>query len=198
MTEPATAPTDDGAPALRVLPSPDDDAAPAPEVVDGSSEGAYQLWAWATDQNAAEVARRLALPERTVQDWAKRHGWRARLEQDRKELAERTWRSLETALVGVAPQIVRRLNKIATGQGDTKRVQLKDGTVAEVDVPVPYQAQVIAANSLLDRFGLSAANAPRERPAGTPASEEVFDRDSFMALSPEERARWLDERRRRA
>ena len=184
------------APSLHVLPPPAEDAATpppptgaplVPAVVDGDAETAYQLWAWECDQNAAEVARRLSLPERTVQRWAKDGGWRTRLDRERKELAGRTWRAVEVALIGVAPEIVKRLHGIAMGKGDTKRVRLKDGTLADVELPIPYQAQVVAANSLLDRFGLSAANAPRERPADPRGDEDTLDPAKVAAMSQEER-----------
>ncbi|MDP9358200.1 MAG: hypothetical protein M3Q71_20655 [Chloroflexota bacterium] len=191
------------APAHRVL---------TPELLDTDREAVYQRWAYVDGQNAAETARALGLSPRTVQDWAQREGWRHRLDAERKEQTARVWSVAELALLRAVPRVIERLERIALGQGDVKPQLTKDGELVEVEIPIPYQAQVNAANSLLDRFGLSSVQlhqhqlAPAPTAPTTPASTghdttatptTPLTREAAMAMTPEQRQQWELARRRR-
>ncbi len=188
------------APAHRVL---------TPELLDTDREAAYQRWAYVDGQNAAETARALGLSPRTVQDWAQREGWRHRLDAERKEQTARVWSVAELALLRAVPRVIERLERIALGQGDAKLQLTKDGEPVEVEIPGPYQAQVNAANSLLDRFGLSSVQLHQHQVSTTPTSPASTDhnttttpttpltREAAAAMTPEERAQWERARRQR-
>ena len=45
-----------------------------PDILDGDREAAYLVYATEADGNAAETARILGIPERTVQHWARVDG----------------------------------------------------------------------------------------------------------------------------
>ena len=139
-----------------------------PEVVDGQREQAYLLWAWKLDRNAAEVGRALGVPPRTVQRWAVDDDWKGRREAERRSLGRRARAGLELRVLGVVDDLAASLVRIATGQGDTITTLTRRGEVVEVDYPVPYQARVHAANSLLDRLGIV---------PGAPADEDDRDED---------------------
>ncbi len=152
-----------------------------PDVLDADREAAYLVYATQADGNAAEVARLLGIPERTVQHWARVDGWPARLDSERSRLAAVAVRAAQLALGQAVNPVVARLVRIALGQGDTKTVLDKRGEPVTVEIPVPYQAQVNAANSLLDRFGFGPG-----MPA--PAGGDDDDQDDGRPLTPRELA----------
>ena len=162
-----------------------------PDVLDGDREAAYLVYATQADGNAAETARILGIPERTVQHWARLDGWPARLDSERSRLAAVAVRSAQLALGQALHPVVAGLVRIAIGQGDTKTVLDKRGDPVTVELPVPYQARVNAANSLLDRFGFV---------AGMPApADDRGDGDEDRPRTPQElqaRSRQLLEARR--
>ena len=125
-----------------------------PEPADDPRERAYLLWAWRLDGNAAEVGRALGIPARTVQRWAREGTWTARHATERRSLGRRAWAAAEVRMLGVVEDLIAAQIKIATGQGDKITTLTRRGEAVEVDYPVPYQARVNAANSLLDRFGI--------------------------------------------
>ncbi len=127
-----------------------------PDVLDGDREAAWLVYATEADGNAAETARILGIPERTVQHWARVDGWPARLDSERVRLGAVAVRSAQLALGQALHPVVTRLVRIALGQGDTKTIADRTGRPVTVELPVPYQASVNAANSLLDRFGFVA------------------------------------------
>ncbi len=195
----------------------------APELLDTDREATYQRWAYVDGQNAAETARALGLSPRTVQDWAQREGWRHRLDAERKEQTARVWSVAELALLRAVPRVIERLERIALGQGDVKPQLTKDGELVEVEIPIPYQAQVNAANSLLDRFGLSSvqlhqhqlsttprttspaptthdhgADTPRPFDPANPDPAAPLTREQALAMSPEQRRAWEEARRSRS
>ena len=194
-----------GAPAHQTL---------TPDVIPTDREGAYQRWAYLDGQNAAATARALGLSENTVRSWATRDGWRGRLDQERQEQMQGVRSVAELALIRAVPDVIDRLHRIALGQGDTKPVLTKDGEVVEIEQPIPYQAQVNAANSLLDRFGLTAIRLHQHQvnatPTPTPATSThsdthsdpldphvVLTREMAAAMTPEQRRQWEDARRHR-
>ncbi len=162
-----------------------------PEVVEDERETAFLLWAYECGQNAAETARRLGIPVRTVQDWVKIDGWRGRLDRERKEVARVAWAGAEAALSRAVDGLVNRLYRIGMGEGDTKTVLDKQGNPVTVEIPVPYQAQVNAANSLLDRVGLVAAG----RPADAPSDDDAQARPMTLHERIERQRRALEEQR---
>ncbi len=180
-----------------------------PELLDTDREAAYQRWAYVDGQNAAETARALGLSPRTVQDWAQREGWRHRLDAERKEQTARVWSVAELALLRAVPRVIERLERIALGQGDVKPQLTKDGELVEVEVPVPYQSQVNAANSLLDRFGLSSVQLHQHQVSTTPPTTPPaptdhattstpatpLTREAAAAMTPEQRQQWERARR---
>ncbi len=199
---------------IVILPHPGDAATHptlTPDLLPADREGAYQRWAYLDGQNAAATARALGLSENTVRSWATRDGWRARVEQERSEQTQRVRSVAELALMRVVPRVIDRLHRIAMGQGDVKPVLTKDGELVEVERPIPAQAQVNAANSLLDRFGLTAVKLHQHQvtapvpspppPAPTPpptTSTTAYDpdnpdptipitRDQALALTPAQR-----------
>lgn len=133
---------DDDAPAQLVV-------VPPPPPAD-RKESAYLLWAYETGQDAKEAALRLGLPVRTVQDWVHRDRWRARLTDERRDSVRRAMVGTELALTRAMSGLADRLHRIAMGQGDTKTVLDKRGQPVTIELPVPYQAQVNALNSLRD------------------------------------------------
>ncbi len=195
--------------------TPSDDAGARrgliPDVLPSDRETAYLLWSTTHGQNAAEVARELGLPETTVRSWVTRDGWRARLDQEHLEQNRRVRSVAEAALLRVVPEVIDRLHRIAMGQGDTKPVVLKDGTIVEVEQIVPPQASVNACNSLLDRFGLTAvrlhqhqvsATSPTTPPAptdhGTTSTPSTpLTRERALAMTPAEGQAWEQARRQR-
>ncbi len=173
-----------------------------PDVLSGDRETAYLLWATTHEQNAAEVARALGLPETTVRSWCQRDGWRGRVDQERIEQSQRVRSVAEAALLRVVPRVIERLERIAMGEGDLKPVVLKDGSVVDVEQVIPAQAQVNAANSLLDRFGITAvrlhhhqvdsttpaATLPVPTDHGTPTpTTPHLTREQIAAMTPEQR-----------
>ncbi len=125
-------------------------------------------------------------------------------------------------MLRVVPEVIDRLHKIAMGQGDTKPVVLKDGSVVDVEQVIPAQAQVNACNSLLDRFGLTAVRLHQHQvsttpPTTTPApttydhgtdTPRPFDpanpdpslpltREQALAMTPDQRRQWEEQRRQR-
>ena len=165
-----------------------DDATPPPpdllpEVVDDQHEGAYVLWAWKFDGNAAEVGRALGIPARTVQRWAADERWQERRAAERRSLGRRAWVAGEVRMLGVVEDLIAAQIKIATGEGDKITTLTKRGEVVEVDYPVPYQARVNAQNSLLDRLGLVMGARP---PA--PADDEPDQDDDDEPMDAQDAA----------
>ncbi len=191
-----------GAPVHRAL---------TPDVIPADREGAYQRWAYLDGQNAAATARALGLSENTVRSWATRDGLRDRLDQERIEQGQRVRSVAELVLIRAVPEVIDRLHRITLGQGDTKPVLTKDGAVVELEQPIPYQAQVNAANSLLDRFGLIAIRlhqhqvnpAPSSSPPPVPTDHDtdamptILTREMAAAMTPEQRRAWEQAHRQR-
>ncbi len=153
-------------------------------LADDRKESAYLSWAYESGQNAAEVARRLEIPPRTVQDWVKSDRWRDRLDTERKELARQVWAGAHLALSRAAGEVLSRLHRIALGHGDTKVILTRDGDPVEVELPIPYQAQVNAANSLLDRFGLTVRD--QREPDRSHEDTPGLTLAELRAMTPEE------------
>ena len=156
-----------------------------PDAAADRREAAYALWAWKLDRNAAEVGRALGVPARTVQRWAADGGWRERHAAERRSLGRRAWAAAELRLLGIVDEVLARQVRIALGQGDRVRTLTKRGEAVEVDLPVPYQAQVNAQNSLLDRLGLVAGARP---PAPAEDEERAQDDDDDEPTDPQDAA----------
>ncbi len=180
-----------------------------PEVISADRETAYLLWSTVHGQNAAEVARELGIPEPTVRSWCQRDGWRSRLDLEHKEQSQRVRAVMDAALLRIIPNVINRLDRIAMGHGDTKPVLTKDGEVIELEIPIPYQAQVNAAKELVAIFNgpkthhhhhttdVPATPSPpapspstSPDPAGIPDPTTPLTREAAAAMSPEERAAW--------
>ena len=67
---------------------------------------------------------------------------------------------MQVELIGAVTEMVPRLRRIGNGQGDTKKVLTKKGEIVEVEIPVPYQAQVNAWGELRELAGLVAGLEP--------------------------------------
>ncbi len=188
-----------------------------PEVVSADRESAYILWATVAHQNAADVARTLGIPEPTVRSWCSRDGWRARLELEHQEQSQRVRAVMDAALLRIIPNVINRLDRIAMGHGDTKPVLTKDGEVIELEIPIPYQAQVNAAKELVAIFNgpkthhhhhttdVPATPSPpapspstSPDPPGIPDPTTPLTRERAAAMSPEERQQWERARRQQA
>ncbi len=200
------------------IPSTDAALQPAltPDVIPADRETAYTLWATVAHQNAADVARTLGIPEPTVRSWCQRDGWRSRLELEHQEQSQRVRAVMEAALVRIIPNVINRLDRIAMGHGDTKPVLTKDGEVIELEIPIPYQAQVNAAKELVAIFNgpkthhhhhtadVPATPAPPAPSPSTPlASAGIPDpagpltREQAIAMTPAQRQAWEQARRSR-
>ncbi len=181
-----------------------------PEVISADRETAYLLWSTVHGQNAAEVARDLGIPEPTVRSWCSRDGWRARLELEHQEQSRRVRSVVDAALLRIIPNVINRLDRIVMGHGDTKPVLTKDGEVIEMEIPIPYQAQVNAAKELVAIFNgpkthhhhhtTDAATPATTTPPSTdhgsaPDPDGPLTRERAAAMSPEERAAWERARR---
>ena len=180
-----------------------DDATPPPpdllpEVVDDQHEGAYVLWAWKFDGNAAEVGRALGIPARTVQRWAADGGWKGRRAAERRSLGRRAWLATELRLLGVADELIAAQIKIAKGEGDRITTLTRRGEAVEVDYPVPYQARVNAQNSLLDRMGLVAGARPPAPADDEHDQDEADDEPTDPQDAAERHRRRLERARKEA
>ena len=198
---------------------------PHVDVLPNDRETAYHHWAYVSDRNAAETARCLGLPVRTVQDWVTRDGWRVRYDQDRGELAQRVRDTVEVALIRAFPEVVQGFLKIFRGEGDQRQTLDKDGNLVTVYDPVPYQARVNAGKEIVALLNgptvhLHQVNVQGQRQMGrdtpdpgspgrgngSPTSPHTRDlpdpslpltREQAAAMTPEQRHQWEAARRQR-
>lgn len=122
----------------------------------------FPLWAHETRQYVVETERRMGIAVRTVQDWVKADGRRDRLDRERQKVARVAWAGAEAALSRAVDGLVNCLYRIGMGEVGTKSIIGQQGNPVTVELPIPYQAQVNAAHSLLDRVGLVAAGRPND------------------------------------
>ncbi len=186
-----------------------------PDVLSGDREAAYVLWSTVHGQNAAEVARSLGIPESTVRSWASRDGWRARVDQERIEQSQRVRSVVDAALLRVIPDVIDRLHRIAMGQGDIKPVLTKDGTIVEVEQPIPPAASVNAAKELLALYNgpkthhhhhtadVPAPTSPTPTPVPSTHPDPfdphtILTREQALAMTPDERRQWEQAHRSRS
>ncbi len=181
-----------------------------PDVLPSDRETAYHHWAYVSERNAAETARALGLPVRTVQDWVSRDGWKVRYDQERGDLAQRVRDTMELALIRAMPSAIQALVRIIEGDGDLRQHVTKDGEIIELEEFVPYMARVNAVKELRSMFDgpsvqyhthtvqtqeppgnghTTGGNVPPS-PAPTPLT-----REAAAAMSPEERQQWERSRR---
>ena len=135
------------------------------------------------------------MPLRSVQHHAKVDGWHERADRLAEELAADARASARVGLYAATADAVAALARIASGEGEPRTVLDRDGHAAEVTDPVPYQARVNAANSILDRVGVAAVSRtvveaePRRR-----AEDDALDLEAYCKLPPEERRRIVNAR----
>ena len=103
-------------------------------------ELAYAVWASECNRHAARTAARLAevldpgeaVPSRqVVANWAERHGWHPRADEEMRRLAPALHRRLTAQLFAIAPRAVETIDRI--NRGDPELAALPNAMIAAME-----------------------------------------------------------------